>query len=465
MANAASKLHLATPSASPKRTSFDQTSRHEEDGDDDDWISPQHMAILQEILKERGAAYRTYIKTLPKGTKPVKFVGEGAANAVFEIQIPDNSPNASDFKGLLLRVAKVTPGQPMAFDYVLQQRFWTSNIQPILKNHAASQELVILHKSEIIDQLNALLRSIDQSRRPKFRGTYVGHSDWGLLVEDMRPEKPEEALLFEFKPKWLLQSRSAPPGAIRCRQCAMELYHFIKDPASYRRLPQDKPCPLGLADESAHERFASPARITHLLSPDEPREPYKEALRAVANHDAIPILRSQQKMLDHMGPLHAGDDDWSFSLAMTLRDCTCFAQISRQPHGGKVKVRYGDFDWKDPKIKACRWREAEQKLIEGGFYTADWILYDQTYYHPPTTCLLEWKPRKSNAGVGYFHIQDKAKNHSDAASTALVSQLKRKGNVFHHKTDSKVLKPLLEKFKKEPQSLRDSAQNPYRAEP
>lgn len=36
-------------------------------------------------------------KTLPPGTKPTKFVGEGAANAVFEIQVPQD--NTQTFKG------------------------------------------------------------------------------------------------------------------------------------------------------------------------------------------------------------------------------------------------------------------------------------------------------------------------------------------------------------------------------
>ena len=39
------------------------------------------------------------IKTLPRATQPVRLVGEGAANAVFELCVPDGCRDAKDFKG------------------------------------------------------------------------------------------------------------------------------------------------------------------------------------------------------------------------------------------------------------------------------------------------------------------------------------------------------------------------------
>lgn len=79
-------------------------------------------------------------------------------------------------------------GQPLTYDYLLQQRFYHSVIKPVLHNHTVHQELVVLRKSNLVNELNKLLQSIDHLRKEKFRGSYVGHSDWGLLLEDMRPE-------------------------------------------------------------------------------------------------------------------------------------------------------------------------------------------------------------------------------------------------------------------------------------
>lgn len=40
------------------------------------------------------------VKTLPKATIPIKLVGEGAANAVFEIRVPSDAPDAAVFQGM-----------------------------------------------------------------------------------------------------------------------------------------------------------------------------------------------------------------------------------------------------------------------------------------------------------------------------------------------------------------------------
>lgn len=68
-------------------------------GDDavngDDWISPTDMALLDKLKGESPGATYHHIKRLPSGTKPIRLVGEGAANAVFEIKVP----RGNEFKG------------------------------------------------------------------------------------------------------------------------------------------------------------------------------------------------------------------------------------------------------------------------------------------------------------------------------------------------------------------------------
>lgn len=80
-------------------------------------------------------------------------------------------------------------GQVTKYDYLFQQQFFRTAILPILGEYAVHQELVILHKSGIVEELNTLLQHINHERKSKFRDTYVGLTGWGLLVEDMRPQR------------------------------------------------------------------------------------------------------------------------------------------------------------------------------------------------------------------------------------------------------------------------------------
>jgi hypothetical protein len=186
------------------------------------------------------------INYLPPGTIPVRLVGEGAANVVFEIKVPPNSGVDAQFQGTfaisfsvsffffffsfpkrqgarkskllanllkrfstlrggytdpvanrcsapigkLLRVAKAQTlsRTPVSSDYYLrQQKFYIQEIQPHLGDHAVRQELVVLHRSGIVEDLNTMLRKADHLRKPKFQGSYIGRASWGFLVEDMRP--------------------------------------------------------------------------------------------------------------------------------------------------------------------------------------------------------------------------------------------------------------------------------------
>ncbi|PNY27922.1 Inositol-pentakisphosphate 2-kinase [Tolypocladium capitatum] len=423
--------------------------------DDDPWVTPQDMALLQALgadpgLKGRAGLRQSRVRRLPRGTRPIKLIGEGAANAVFEFKIPRHSCSDPDFTGLLLRVAKVPSlNHPPTYNYLVQQDFYQAAIRPLLGIHAVQQELVNLHKSGVVDELNKFLRDVDQSRKAKFRGTFIGQTDWGFLVEDMRPQDPDECVLIEFKPKWLSQSPSAPEAAVRCRQCAMELRNLVKDPSRDRKLPERKPCPLALVNEDAPWQANSPFRLAPQLAGIGSDEHYREALRSIANHHAIRELKAQQDLHDKLGPLYAERSDPCFIIAMTLRDCTCFAQIHRRKQS--IKIRMGDFDWKDPVVKFDRWRGAEEELIDGGFYTADWVLCGGSYYNPPTLCVLEFASGKRSNQAEVLNVQERdgAKKKTRDANVAKTDAGVK---MFNHKTDVAALQELLEPYKAEPSS-------------
>lgn len=72
-----------------------------DEGDEDSWIPARDIERLEDIQRyepEDPAVNGYGIKSLPKGTKPTRLVGEGAANAVFEFSVPDGHPSENLFQ-------------------------------------------------------------------------------------------------------------------------------------------------------------------------------------------------------------------------------------------------------------------------------------------------------------------------------------------------------------------------------
>lgn len=260
-------------------------------------------------------------------------------------------------------------------------------------------------------------------------------------------QDPDECVLVEFKPKWLSQSPSAPETAVRCRQCAMELRNLVSDPSRSRAMPREKPCPLALGCGGAPQQASSPFRIAPQLAGE---EHFREALTTIANHPALHELKLQQDLHDKLGPLHAEPSDPYFIIAMTLRDCTCFVQVHR--HSQSIKLRMGDFDRKDPLVKFERWRRAEQELIDGGFYTARWILCDRVFYRAPTLCALEIAPGLPSRRAEVLSIVDGPGPAADVSDDAAPVDQQEEADMKHysHSTDAASLRQLLEPFRWDP---------------
>lgn len=89
------------------------------------------------------------------------------------------------------------------FNYHEQYEYYNNCIKPILGSYVLYQELVGIDSPGTIDNINAFLRSINSTRAPKFRGSYVESSKLGFLVEDMRPDGE-------------LTLPLPPPGSVRC---------------------------------------------------------------------------------------------------------------------------------------------------------------------------------------------------------------------------------------------------------
>lgn len=145
----------------------------------------------------------------------ITFVGEGAANVVFKVLITTPPSTHDDeevyrkFKGQrhphpthltqktspntptdhLLRVPKANT---TAYSYHDLQSYWQSTIVPRFPpSNLVHQEL--LHwtsPDDVIPRLNSALDSIDDNRRPDFRGSRIALVTTGMLVADMNQSNP-----------------------------------------------------------------------------------------------------------------------------------------------------------------------------------------------------------------------------------------------------------------------------------
>ncbi|KAK0101254.1 Inositol-pentakisphosphate 2-kinase [Cadophora gregata] len=199
------------------------------------------------------------IPILPENAE-LQYLGEGAANIVYRISIPQPQPstpppteldeygegtpppseiefnqNRRDlgvFETPTDKLLRLRKDLPTTFPCLHAQSTWTRLISPLFQpSQLVSQSLVSLHPGSYnhITTLNDSLLAWENglsstpptaistsSRPPKRHGTYLANDPHGLLVTDMSGSG-----VVQFKPKWLAQSPSAPRGARRCRQCAL----------------------------------------------------------------------------------------------------------------------------------------------------------------------------------------------------------------------------------------------------
>lgn len=186
-------------------------------------------------------------------------------------------------------------------------------------------------------------------------------------------------------------------------------------------------------------------------------------LDVLRDEDAFGYLRRAQEDNDRVGPLGAESDDSRFALAMTLRDCTCFALVSTQAKNRTtrrpLKVRFGDFDMKIPQFRLDYWRRVEEELIEGGFYTASWIYCDKTFYSPPTNCVLESLPtrKRRHDRPEIIHLQTPESAVEDDGSALFNDMMTKlgRGPIVHPvQTDVSTLERCLATYRRDRPTLK-----------
>ncbi|KAL4888000.1 inositol-pentakisphosphate 2-kinase [Aspergillus ambiguus] len=308
---------------------------------------------------------------LPSGAQLV-YLAEGGANVIYRIVTASSGPvdGAStsqgtldstvpaQFKGKLLRLRKETKS---SIPYQEIIRNFDQTIRPLFSpDELIDQELVCLPRG-LIPRCNEQLRLAELSgRRPRRRqGVYLSAAEpFGLLITDMTSLGNPGAILAELKPKWLLQSPTAPPNARRCRTCALrEMKNYE---ARLAGKPEDRSfCPLDLPSD----KFDNVLRAVRFVKGCDGR-----LARVLYRNSTVQKLLMNQKARRDVGlngpPPHSRDK----SLAMTLRDCTMFIKMPRD-ESCPVEIRLGDLDLKTGAGgKAQYWLDLEKRLIHEGWY-------------------------------------------------------------------------------------------------
>jgi inositol-pentakisphosphate 2-kinase len=142
----------------------------------------------------------------------LQYLAEGAANVVYKLR-----PSHKD----LLRLRKTQSS--VRYSEIVHS--FETVMAPFFPNDALIHPILFkLPDVEVlIPRLNkALLAREASGGRPDQRcGVYLAtNEEHGIFVQDMTPRHEKERFI-EFKPKWLIQSPSAPAKAKRCRTCAL----------------------------------------------------------------------------------------------------------------------------------------------------------------------------------------------------------------------------------------------------
>jgi inositol-pentakisphosphate 2-kinase len=222
-----------------------------------------------------------------------------------------------------------------------------------------------LHENTESDTFNSAINEMSEDTRM--------NRHWGIILPDMS-STPGQSITLEIKPKWLTQSPNAPRDAIRCRTCAMQVLvpkNRHKYLCPYRLLHGDCTSWVRAMVTREFGKSSSEAVVSSIV----------KGLNAYLNtgegHDLLAHIKKLQQTLDPLGVLYRAKIDptlrnlfdKNLRLAMTLRDCSLFLNISYDKNGFiSIMSKLGDLDFKSAD-KITDWAEKEDELLASGSYT------------------------------------------------------------------------------------------------
>lgn len=303
----------------------------------------------------------------PTGTLSLSYMTEGAANVIWRIHFHNSNLSHGDSM-LVLRMRKDLPSTTPMLE--LKSQF-EERIAPLFlfdPSLLLPVDLTTL-TAEVIENLNAKLRELEVEgvRREMRRGIYhpaFEVEQYGMLMSDLGYG---EGKVVEFKPKWLVQSPSAPRDAQRCRTCALNAMRREKG-ASGRG--DSGFCPFDLL--SRDEKILSHA-LSQIWSDQSTMPGFVDVFKVKVQ----PALRQMQQLQRVHGAVGLNDFEnpqgKDFSVAMALRDCSLVLKVVALPAGKSISIpimKILDLDLKDTGGgKLAKWARIETDLIDNDWYT------------------------------------------------------------------------------------------------
>ena len=267
-----------------------------------------------------GAVLATDIETSPASAT----ASSTAVSATSAPAVQTRLPLCRDvrFDGKLLRLRKlIDSGVP----YQQTVRDFNRYVKPLFRSSELVEQVLVKLPKGFLFHSNEQLRLDEKNgRRPRKRsGVYLYTQEpCGLLITDMTAKAGSQELLWEFKPKWLLQSPSAPPNARRCRTCALrEMKNYAARMAGEKE--DHSFCPLDLVSD----RFEDVMRATRFIKGCSGGERTKVA-RYLHRNSLLLKLQGYQKQMNAVGLCGLQPQCKDISVAMTIRDCTVYIKVS-----------------------------------------------------------------------------------------------------------------------------------------
>ena len=295
------------------------------------------------------------------------YLAEGNANVIYTINTP--SQPSSEHNGCsVLRLRKDLPFTRPCIEVVSAFRERVAPLfSPDFEDVLLPQTLLSLTPG-MVEEANAVLvqKEREGARGPKRAGTVLPKYEvegYGVVMPNLQHKGRR---LVEFKAKWLWQSPSASKGAVRCRTCALNAVRRLQGKGGGRG--DSGFCPLDLLS-------SEDGVLRSVLSHVDAELPSISGMVADFKTQVQPALRHLKRLQQEHGQV--GLEDFQnpvgkdFSLAMALRDCSCFLVIDgcndNQPI---LDVKFADLDLKTVEGgKLQKWTQTEEQLLSSGAYT------------------------------------------------------------------------------------------------
>lgn len=258
------------------------------------------------------------------------------------------------------------------------QQYWETEVLPRFGPQELVQQRLVKLPSDttFFELLNQQLHILEARglRRRDFVGQTVSfHAQYGMLVDDMRPQTAgyDSSTMREIKPKWLAQSPRAPLGAHQCRNCAREVWRNMKNKTRNQVF-----CPLNMAkaaDFPDDARVAADVAAAFIRCYNVAESEAWTLTAWLRTCTLFKRLRRIQWENDHRADVV---DEGGYCLAMTLRDCSLFVVAPIKPDATpqEVVAKLGDMDMKNYAVKKDYWMRMEQEFHVSGVYWNDTTL-------------------------------------------------------------------------------------------